>query len=361
MTALRYDPSVETFADDEAETFAKIEQAFVKISDANRETEGRDMRASHAKATGLLTGFLEVVDGLPEELAQGIAAGLGRYEALVRFAQGPGELLEDRVSTHRGMAIKLLGVDGPRIDESSELATQDFLLEPGPAFIHSTPKTFLADCKAGVSNAPSMPMGVKSVVSKVARVTNTLIGDASKILGFLGHPSVHPLAENYFSQAPIRWGKYMAKVAMAVSPQTLESIGDKKIDASDDPNAFRHAVMEFFSNNDAIFDLRVQLNTNLDDMPIENASVEWSQEDSPYQTVAVLTLPAQEAFSENRRVLFDEKLSFSPANGLEDHRPLGGVMRARLAVYPQMAARRGGAAYEPSSLDEALGRLEQTV
>lgn len=355
MTELLYDPSVEVIAEDETETFTKIEQGFIKISDATRKEEGRDMRSSHAKATGLLTGTLEVLGDLPDQLAQGIAARPMRYDALVRFAQGPGELLEDRISTHRGMAIKLLGVDGPRIAQSREHATQDFVLEPGAAFIHSTPKTFLADFKGGVSNAPSIPMGVKSVVSNVARATNALFGNKGKILGFLGHPSVHPLAENYFSQAPLRWGDYVAKVVMAVSQETLDAIGDAKIDASDDPNAFRHAMINYFRNHDAVFELRVQLNTGLDDMPIEDASVEWPQDESPYQTVAILTLPAQEAYSEERRVLFDEKLSFSPANSLDEHRPLGGIMRARLAVYPQMSARRSATGFEPRSTADALG------
>lgn len=356
MTALRYDPSVEVISDDEAETFDKIEQGFIKIMEANRDKEGHDMRTSHAKATGLLTGSLEILSDLPEELAQGIAARPGRYDVLVRFAQGPGELLEDRISTHRGMAIKVLGVEGSRIAEGREQATQDLVLEPGPAFIHSTPKTFLADFKGGVANAPAMPMGLKSTVSNVARVTNAMLGDSSKILNFLGHSSVHPLAENYFSQAPLRWGDYMAKVAMAVSQETLDAIGDLKIDASDDPNAFRHAMVDYFRDNGATFEFRVQLNTGLDDMPIEDASVEWPQDESPYELVAILTLPPQEAYSEQRRMLFDDKLSFSPANGLEDHRPLGGVMRARLAIYPVMSQRRGATGYEPRSIDEVLGR-----
>lgn len=353
VVAILYSPSVEVLADDEAETFEKIEQGFVKISDAGREKQGHDMRASHAKATGLLTGSLRILDNLPQELAQGIAARPGQFEALVRFAQGPGELLEDRISTHRGMAIKILGVSGPRVSQSLEEATQDFVLEPGPAFIHSTPKTFLADFNAGVSNAPSLPMGVKSAVSNVARATNALIGNSGKILGFLGHPSVHPLAENYFSQAPVRWGDHVGKVAMVVSQETLDAIGNSKIDASEDPNAFRHTMVDYFQQHEAVFEFRVQLNTDFEEMPIEDSSVEWSQDFSSYQTVAILILPAQSAYSEERRQLYDERLSFSPANGLEDHRPLGGIMRARLAIYPHMARRRGAASFEPQTISDA--------
>lgn len=364
MSPVRYSPAVEQPADDEAETFDKIRDGFVGIAEAEAKKEGHEMRTSHAKATAFLTGELVIADGLPQELAQGIAAQPGRYEALVRFAQGPGELLDDKVSTHRGMAIKLLGVEGARIPESRETATQDFVLEPGPAFIHSTPKTFLADFKGGVANAPAMPQMLKSAVSNIARATNAALeafGGESKILNFLGHPSLHPLAENYFSQAPMRWGDHVAKVAMAVSHDTLQAIGDAQIDASDDPNAFRNAMIEFFRSNGAEFTLQVQLCTDLETMPVEDASVEWPQEDSPYVTVATLRLPPQEAYSEERRRLFDEQLSFQPGNSLEAHRPLGGVMRARLAIYPLMVERRmaanGHHRAEPQSVEEvAAGR-----
>lgn len=302
------------------------------------------MRTSHAKATGYLEGELQVMDGLPPELAQGLASRPGGYRTLVRFAQGPGELLDDSISTHRGMAIKITGVEGARIAEATEQGTQDFVLEAlGPSFIHSTPKTFLADIKAGVSKAPSMPDFFKGAVSNISRATEVMIeavGGQSKLLNFLGHPSLHPLAENYFSQAPMRWGDYVAKVAFVPSDDTLRAIGEAKIDASEDPNAFRHAMQDFFRDNGATFDLMVQLNTNLEEMPIEDASVDWSQDSSPYRAAARLTLPQQEAFTEEKRRQFDEDMAFAPNNSLEAHRPLGGVMRARLQVYPEMSRRR---------------------
>lgn len=360
MNPVRYSPDLECPPDDEAETIASLKEQFEKLLRLQTDKEGHGMRTSHAKATGLLTGELEIADDLPQELAQGIAARPGRYEVLVRFAQGPGELLPDKISTHRGMSIKVLGAAGARIPESREQSTQDFVLEPGPAFIHSTPKTFLADFKMGVSNAPKMPEALKSAVSNISRATNAAIGNQSKLLSFLGHPSLHPLAENYFSQAPIRWGDYVAKVAMAVTPATLDAIGDQTIDASDDANAFRHAMSDYFERNGATFDLCVQLCTDLDSMPIEDASVEWPQDASRYQPVARLTLPPQQSFSEERRRTFDEQLAFQPDNSIEAHRPLGGIMRSRLAVYPHMTDLRMGARRtEPRTIDELISRTPE--
>lgn len=52
-----------------------------------------------------------------------------------------------------------------------------------------------------------MPDAVKGAVSAVSRATNTVlkaVGGESKTLDFFGHKPLHPLAETYFSQVPIR-------------------------------------------------------------------------------------------------------------------------------------------------------------
>lgn len=356
---VRYRAGVEQVPEDEAETFEGIRKAFVGEGETVAKKSGTFMRTSHAKATGLLTGELTVESGLPEELAQGLFARPGTYEALIRFAQGPGEILDDKISTHRGVGLKILGVGGERIPESRESGTQDWLLAPGPAFIHSTAKTFATDFRMGASKAGGLPDAVKNVVSKVALGTNTVldaVGAKSKILEFFGHPSQHPLGENYFSQAPFRYGDHIAKLALVPSDGVLATLGDTKIDPDGDPDAFRTAMIDYYSRHDASFDVRIQLCTDLDTMPVENAATEWPQEESPYRTVATLKIPKQTAYSEGRHRFFDEKLAFSPAHSLAAHRPLGGIMRARLAVYAHMQDQRqrnnGVQPVEPRSTSE---------
>lgn len=46
-------------------------------------------------------GTLTVASDLPPEPAQGLFATPGSHPVAIRFAQGPGETLGDRVSTHR--------------------------------------------------------------------------------------------------------------------------------------------------------------------------------------------------------------------------------------------------------------------
>lgn len=345
---LRYDPAFERADEDEQRTFEAIVDTFAAMGQHVAAQEGRAVRVSHAKATALLTGQLIVDEDLPAPLAQGLAARGRTYATLVRFAQGPGEVLHDRISTHRGLALKLLDVDG---------ATQDFVLEgTGRAFINSNAKTFLANLRAGVSNAPSLPEGVKNVVSKVARGTEAAleaVGLESKTLAFFGHEPLHPLAEPYFSQVPMRWGDYVAKIGLFPTAETLARLSELRITHREEHDAFRVAMVDHFANAGATFEFRVQLATDLERTPIEDAAKEWPAEVSPYRPIGRLVLPPQRAWSAERSAWF-ERLSFRPSHSHLAHRPLGQIMRARLFVYERLATMRrqanGEMAEEPTTL-----------
>jgi hypothetical protein len=130
----------------------------------------------------------------------------------------------------------------------------------------------------------------------------------------------------------------------------------KELDVSKDEDALRSAVVEFFRTNPAEFAIGIQLCTDLDKMPVENASAEWPEDESPYQTVARLILPAQDAYSSARQNYVEDMLSFCPAHSLAAHRPLGSLMRARLKAYEVLGRERreqnGDPVREPRSIDE---------
>lgn len=231
------------------------------------------------------------------------------------------------------MAVKLLNVPGERAPESPSGNNQDRVLEAGEtAFINANAKDFLLNLTAGVANAPSLQKDVKGAVSNAARAANAAleaVGGGSKMLGFFGHPSVHPLSETYFSQAPLRWAITSPR-SVSFSPTRLDRAGLQEVDASDDPDAFRHAVIRHFADAGATFELRVQLATDLDVMPIENASKRWSEKDSSYRPVARLVLPPQAAWTEARAAYVDERVSLSQP--VQSHRPLGQIMQARMCL-----------------------------
>lgn len=109
----------------------------------------------------------------------------------------------------------------------------------------------------------------------------------------------------------------------------------------DKPNALREAVVSYFGQNDALWELRVQLCTDLAAMPIEDASVPWPEDKSPFITVAHIRAPRQVGWSETRSVAIDDGLSFNPWHSVASHRPLGSIMRVRKVVYDVMSKIRG--------------------
>ena len=335
MTHLPYRDDIETLEPNEQDSIDGIIEGMTQEAQTVEKRDGHAVRASHAKSTACVIGKMTVSDGLPPELAQGLFGAPGTFDVAVRFAQGPGEKLNDRVSTHRGMAIKVFGVEGETLP-SHDAPTQDFVLASGTTFPAGTADGFLQQAKKIGATVP-MPEGVKSAAASVARTMNTLLNAVgagpNAALDFYGHPFSHPLHEDYYSQCPIRFGDYVAKIgAFAVAPEQ-RALADWRLDPHQDEDGFRHAAIDYFDRNDAVFELRAQIWTNAETQPIEDTSVEWPEQDSAYRTIATIRLPRQAAYGVERVRYFDEVMTFRPAHSLAAHRPLGGVMRARMQVY----------------------------
>ena len=338
---LRYAPGIERPAADEQETINGIIEGMTNQSQTVAQREHHAVRASHAKSSACVIGELTVADDLPPELAQGLFAQSRAFPVAVRFAQGPGETLADRVSTHRGMSIKVFGVEGETLP-GHDADTQDFVLATGPTFPSGTAKGFLRDGTV-ISGSAGLPEAAKSVISSTMRNFNKLlhaVGIGSSFADFFGHPFSHPLADAYFSQAPMRWGDHVAKIAAFPASSTQRTLRDWRLDPHQDEDGFRHAAVATFGEHDIVFELRAQLWTNAETQPIEDASVEWPTGESAYRTVATIRLPRQAAYSPERVRYFDEEMTFRPAHSLAAHRPLGSVMRARLQVYRALSAFR---------------------
>jgi hypothetical protein len=83
----------------------------------------------------------------------------------------------------------------------------------------------------------------------------------------------------------------------------------------------------------------IQFQTDSHRMPIEDASIEWKEEDSPYVPVARVHIPPQSA-DDAALQAEGERMAFNPWHCLEEHRPLGNMNRARRRIYEAMAAFR---------------------
>ena len=339
---VRFRPSMEQIGPDEAQTQAELVETLGKISETVWRDSGHARRAVHAKSHGLLQGELIVLTGLPDILAQGLFAKPGSYPLVMRFSTNPGDILDDAVSAPRGLAIKVVGVPGERLPGSAGDTVQDIVLVNGPAFTAPDAKKFLASLKLLAATTDRGEAG-KKALSAVARRAEAIIeafgGKSPTLVSMGGQPATNVLGETFFTQVPILFGPYIAKLAAVPMSPELRALADAPLDPGA-PNALRDAVAGHFARHGGEWQLRAQLCTDLDAMPIEDATIVWPERQSPYLPVARIVVPPQDSWSEDKVGEIDEAMAFSPWNGLAAHRPLGSVMRARKPAYESSAALR---------------------
>ena len=334
-----YSPDVETIQEGEQETIARLCEAFETILETTSEDYGHAVRAVHAKGHGILRGTLTIKADLPEELAQGLFAAAGEHPVVLRLSTNPGDVLTDKISVPRGLAMKVLDVSGERLPGAAG-ATQDFVMVNAPTFQTDSADKFLGSLKL-LAKTTDKAEGGKVALSAVLRAVNSamsLVGMESATVQTLGGaPNVDPLGETYYSTTPFRFGDYIAKFALVPTAAALTALIGEIVDASEDPDAIRARVRGEMARITGEWDFRVQLCRDLEEQPVEDPSVQWDEEAAPFQTVASVRVSPQDSWSDDAVADVDEGMRFSVWTGLAAHRPLGNINRARNAPYEESA------------------------
>lgn len=332
---IRYSPDVEESQPDEAKTIQGLNEAFDEILETVAKDTGHAVRSVHAKAHGILEGVLRIDADLAPELKQGLFAAPGEHRVYLRISTNAGDVLTDAISLPRGLAIKVLDVEGERLP-GAEGKTQDFIMVNGPVFQAKTADKFLGNLKL-LAKTTDKAEGAKAALSTVLRGVNKALSavgiESTKIASLGGAPNVDPLGETYYSVTPFRYGDYIAKFSVAPASPDLQKLTGTEIDASDDPDAIRHTVQREMQSLVAVWDFRVQLCRDLEKQPVEDPTVEWKEEDSPPMKVGTITVGYQDSWDKERVEKVDEEMRFSIWTGLAAHRPLGNINRARNEPY----------------------------
>lgn len=341
---VRYTPVVEKQQSDEHETIGKLEQQFDIVQHTTAKDYGHAVRAVHAKAHAIARGTLTIKDDLSLELAQGLFARGGSYEAIARISTQPGDILDDSVNSPRGLALKVIGVDGERLPGSEGDTTQDFILVNGPTFGATDTKKFLANLTMLAKTTDKLE-GVKKAMSAVLQPIEAgleAIGLPSSNLQQMGGAApTHPLGETYYSQTAFRFGDHIAKFALFPVSPTLTKLTGSHVHTAGRPDAIRETMNEELIEHGGTWELRVQLCRDLEKQPIEDATVEWKETDTPFQTVATLFVDPQLAWTPMESTKTEDQLAFNIWHGLTAHQPLGNINRARNAPYRHSAEFRG--------------------
>lgn len=360
---LPYQPSFEHPEPHEGQVEQKLRETMLGISKQVHADSRHAERGAHAKSHGIVHGTLTVAADLPAELRQGVFAKPGSYPVVLRVSTAPGDLLPDSVSTIRGMAMKIIGVEGERLPGSEADRTLDFLMVNGPTFQNKNAANFLRDVKpfaAMTDKATGLKKLFAFFMRGIERLLEALGGKGNKIRLMGGQLPTHPLGESYFTQVPHLYGEYFGKYSLAPVSSSLKALKDQTIDIKAGDNPLRQAVSSYFTGQGGEWDFCVQLATDIDAMPIEDAAKDWSQVESPYRPIARVKVEPQQSWIAGVTEQLNERLSFSPWHGIAAHRPLGSIMRIRKSVYELVSGfrrdRNAVPKREPQSIEELFGR-----
>ena len=298
---------------DESATTAEF-VAFLKAASAARHPTGEVRRFNQTRHSGCVEAEFTVVNGMPAELKVGLFQQPRSYTAWIRFANAASA--SDREKDVRGMSIKVRGVRGENLTPGSDV--QDFVLNSHPVMMVPGPQEFLQLLRAVEAG------GLKRALYFLSHPKVARIAFASR-----KNPSSH-LDIPYWSTTPYQFGagravKYIVRPVSRAHPRT-PTLTD----------TYLHDELRLrLSMEDSAFDFFVQFQTDSRTMPIEDASVEWSERESPYVRVAEVRIPRQ-AIDAPGRDQACERTSFNPWHCLAEHRPLGGMNRARREIYHAM-------------------------
>lgn len=341
LIPIPYVESVETILPDEASLItAAVRRLEWILRKSHSECESAHGQI-HSKTHAHVRADFQIASNLPSELAQGLFSSQREYCAEVRFSNSATHSQADFIPDGRGIAIRVFDAHGAFALAGGNVASsQDFLMVNHPTFFASDVREFLRLEEILTDESDSnFEKLQKAVTGGNWNPFNWHWRTATTALQNASHFPMHPASYTYFSMTPIRFGAYVAKYRVRPAGDLATSVIEAVSQLGQHADAMRLMLEETLAAHQIMFEFQVQLRTSNETMPVEDASIEWPESQSPYQTVALLVIPRQDVrFSQEPTN--PRPYAFNVWNAIEEHRPLGGINRLRRAVYPLFAAQR---------------------
>jgi len=288
-----------------------------------RDAGGTQRRDVHCKMHGLMRAEFTVAADLPAELRHGVFAQPGVYKAWVRFSNAANVVKPDIARDIRGMAIKLMGVPGPKLLQAErDATTQDFILISAARFPTRTAGEFDGLVAAIIGNL------------------------WAKLSYFLTHPRVAwILLTTMLRHANVLQVAYFSAVAYALGPYVVKYVATPRVKLAEHSqsaptdNFLRQRAALQLAQGDAVFDFSVQLQRDEACMPMDDPRVTWSLELSPPRKVASLRI-LQQQFDTEAIDQYAEVLAYTPWHSLQAHQPMGSINASRKLIYEALSAFR---------------------
>lgn len=278
------------------------------------------------KTQGIVKGKLQVHPDLPEHLRQGIFAEPGKtYDVAARYANEPYLLQRDQENGPRGLGLKVFDVTGPRLEGvNSSVSTQDFFFNNAPSIELTDVDTTL-----DIMSLREKYFDDPAALGRHLKMRTDLVKQHAPYM----LPNTNMISHAMYTQSAFRFGQYYGHMALfpVLDPQKA---ADDKVKNDDPSCVLSDWLFDYFGGKEAKYEFKIQLGTDPAHHPTEDGSVVWDEATSPYQSLGTITFPAQDSFSHERRVFWEDRMSLDAWRGLDAHRPLGGINRLRKDVYP---------------------------
>lgn len=326
---------IEVVPSDEADDIRRVVQALRTLLGRNREQTGHYQADVHVKSHGCATGELRVLPHLPSELAQGLFQHERVFPIRARFSNSAPQSQPDLIPDGRGLAIQVLDVPGEQLVATGlAAATQDFVMVNHPVFLARNVKDYLRLEQVLVKgNDNPLKTAVLGLTGDAWNPLQWHWREALSVVQIAGHLPAHPASHTYYSMAPIRFGQFVAKYRVRPAGEIPGTGVELAYNLGTRPDALRQMLEETLRAQPLQFEFQIQLRTSATSMPVEDATVEWPENESPYRPVAVLSFPRQEIGAQQQNASC-RQLAFNVWHALTDHRPLGGINRLRREIYP---------------------------
>jgi catalase len=322
----------EVIRPDEQAVFAKLAQ---KINELQRiqSVGGIAQRGFHAKTHACMKAEFRPAANRPAETRHGVFASDDVRAAWVRISNGQGRSLRDNERDVRGLAIKLMDVQGERL-LGDDATTQDFLMTNRPAS-HVNDAIEFMDFADAAANGKLGWWAIKHPVSAARLFRQTA--------------PVTTLVTTYWSGSAYRVGPKPAKLSVrpcAGQPATTQGT------TSADPNYLRLDLEHRLASGDVCYELAVQLRRDPTSESVEKGSSVWDEQKNPFIPVGQLVIARRSTAEARVDEEYCNDLAFNPWNGVVEHQPLGHMNRARRPVYQSSAQFRGHVPEPKPELDK---------
>lgn len=304
----------ETVPEGESQEINSILKTISKQIEDEFKEKGFALRDAHAKQHGCVKAQVEIKSSLSKKYQSSVFIPGKKYKAWVRYSNGSGKSQDDSVGDGRGMALKIIG--------TGDAGYQDFLMINHPVFFVRNVSDYVSFTETVARNGNPIKFFIPGINPFAWRVHEMMIGRAIQA------KKVNQLLNTqYWTMTPFEFNdqaaKFNVRPCKALDMSNIQKSGK---------DFLRINLSKELTHNDSCFILSAQFFKNQKTTPIEDPTIEWLESNSPSIDLARVIIPSQK-FDSQKQMDFCENLSFTPWNFSSEHKPLGGINRARKAIY----------------------------